>query len=108
MGIRSLVSVGFLVLPIAVTLGILLGLQALRQSQGMPPPFVSNKVETKTYCQRAFGISPATHGLQYTREFSPFATTDYPSCFDIMHDSPKINTPVRLTSVELIEFAVCS
>ncbi|KEF61504.1 uncharacterized protein A1O9_03071 [Exophiala aquamarina CBS 119918] len=66
MGIRSLVSVGFLVLPIAVTLGVLLGLQAIRHSQGMPPPFVSNKVETTTYCQRAFGISPATHGLQYT------------------------------------------
>ncbi|KAK5064958.1 hypothetical protein LTR84_000792 [Exophiala bonariae] len=66
MGLRSLVSAGFLLLPIAVTLGLLLGLQAHREARGMPPPFVSNKVSTDTYCQRAFGISPATRGLQYT------------------------------------------
>ena len=71
MGLRSLVSLGFLVLPIAVTLGVLLGLQAFRESRGMPPPFLSNKVETNTYCQIATGISPATHGLQYTCEFCP-------------------------------------
>lgn len=80
MGLRSLVSAGFLLLPIAVTLGLLLGLQAHREARGMPPPFVSNKVSTDTYCQRAFGISPATRGQQYTRE-CPFLPPPIPRIF---------------------------
>ena len=108
MGIRSLVSLGFFLLPVAVTLGVLLSLQAHRQSQGMPPPFVSNKVDTKTYCQRAFGISPATHGQQYTREFSPFCHDGIPIL--LLTSSvpraifPKPTTTAPSTSVELIEF----
>ncbi|KIV90837.1 hypothetical protein PV10_05445 [Exophiala mesophila] len=66
MGFRSLVSFGFLILPIAVTLSVLLGLQAFRESRGMPPPFVSHAIEMATYCQRAFGIHPPTQGLEYT------------------------------------------
>lgn len=68
MGFRSLVSFGFLILPIAVTLSVLLGLQAFRESRGMPPPFVSHAIEMATYCQRAFGIHPPTQGLEYTCE----------------------------------------
>lgn len=73
MGIRSLVSFGFLILPIAVTIGILLGLQAYRDSRGLSRPFVSNSVRLSTYCQKAFGIHPDTDGQEYTREWNPTA-----------------------------------
>lgn len=68
MGLKSLISYGFLILPAAVTISVLLGLQSYRESRGMSAPFVSNKVVTNTYCQLAFGITPATDGQQYTRE----------------------------------------
>lgn len=71
MGVKSLISYGFLVLPVAVTLGVLFGLQSYRVSRGFAPPFVSNKISHKQYCQLSYGISPETTGLQYTREFLP-------------------------------------
>lgn len=69
MGFKSLVSLGFVLVPVAVTLSVLLGLQAYRESQGMnPDPFMSpsNKISSKNYCQRAFGITPFTNGQEYT------------------------------------------
>ncbi|KIW19740.1 hypothetical protein PV08_00314 [Exophiala spinifera] len=66
MGIKSLISYGFLILPVAVTLGVLLGLRSYRVSHGFAPPFVSNKISHKQYCQLSFGISPSTTGQQYT------------------------------------------
>ncbi|OCT54949.1 hypothetical protein CLCR_02918 [Cladophialophora carrionii] len=69
MGFRSLVSLGFVLIPVAVTISVLLGLQAYRESQGLNPnPFVSssNKIRSKNYCQRAFGITPFTNGQDYT------------------------------------------
>lgn len=106
MGLRSLVSLGFLLLPVAITLGILLGLQAHREARGMPPPFVSNKVSTDTYCQRAFGISPDTRGLQYTCEcYSRFPFLPplcSPLCrVDMVHHRSTISTPVRLWTLSL-------
>lgn len=71
--LRWLVNVGFLALPIAATLGILLGLQAHRQATGQTPLFVpplDNKWVEKTYCQKSTGIHPETKGQQYTRESS--------------------------------------
>ncbi|KAK4937956.1 hypothetical protein LTR10_021521 [Elasticomyces elasticus] len=68
MGLKSVISYGFLILPAAVTIGVLLGLQTYRESQGLSGPFTSNKVETNTYCQLAFGITPDTGGQQYTCE----------------------------------------
>ncbi|PHH87320.1 hypothetical protein CDD83_9029 [Cordyceps sp. RAO-2017] len=66
---RWLVNVGFLALPVAATLGILLGLQMHRQSTGQAPLFGpprDNKRVEKTYCQKSFGIHPDTRGLEYT------------------------------------------
>jgi hypothetical protein len=72
MGAKSLISFGFFILPAAVTISVLLGLQSYRTSRGLTKPFVSNAVETNTYCQLAFGITPDTGGQQYTCEFPPF------------------------------------
>ena len=69
MGLRSFVSFGFILVPVAVTVSVLLGLQAYRDSRGLNPnPFVgsSNKISSKNYCQKAFGITPFTQGQQYT------------------------------------------
>jgi hypothetical protein len=66
MGAKSLISFGFFILPAAVTISVLLGLQSYRTSRGLTKPFVSNAVETNTYCQLAFGITPDTGGQQYT------------------------------------------
>ncbi|EQL01618.1 hypothetical protein G6O67_002817 [Ophiocordyceps sinensis] len=66
---RWLVNVGFLALPIAATLGILLGLQAHRQATGQTPLFVpplDNKWVEKTYCQKSTGIHPESKGQEYT------------------------------------------
>jgi hypothetical protein len=69
MGFRSLVSLGFVLIPVAATISVLLGLQAYRTSQGLNPnPFVttSNKISSDNYCQKAFGVTPFTNGQQYT------------------------------------------
>lgn len=110
MGLRSLVSLGFLLLPVAVTLGILLGLQAHREARGMPPPFVSNKVSTDTYCQRAFGISPDTRGLQYTCECDSLSCHHLALCRLCRHDASSVHNqdPCPAMGVELIKFAACS
>ncbi|PHH78488.1 hypothetical protein CDD80_6756 [Ophiocordyceps camponoti-rufipedis] len=67
---RWLVNVGLLALPIAATLGILIGLQAHRQALGQQPlfspPIITKWVE-QTYCQRYHGVRPDTKGQQYTR-----------------------------------------
>ncbi|KAI1618411.1 concanavalin A-like lectin/glucanase domain-containing protein [Exophiala viscosa] len=76
MGLKSLISYGFLILPAAVTIGVLLGLQTYRESQGLSGPFTSNKVETNTYCQLAFGITPATGGQQYTLNPNQWGVTE--------------------------------
>ncbi|KJZ71229.1 hypothetical protein HIM_09372 [Hirsutella minnesotensis 3608] len=68
---RWLVNAGFLALPIAATLGILLGIQSHRQATGQAPLFtppLNNKWVEKTYCQKAFGIHPDTKGQEFTRK----------------------------------------
>lgn len=66
MGFRSLVSFVMLAIPIGVTLGILLALDAHRQATGQQPLFQDNSVSKDQYCQKAYGISPTSKGLQYT------------------------------------------
>ncbi|EXJ71977.1 uncharacterized protein A1O5_04479 [Cladophialophora psammophila CBS 110553] len=67
MGLRSLVSFGFVLIPIAVTISVLLGIQAYRESKGLPSnPFVDNSIKSSLYCQKAFGVTPYTNGQQYT------------------------------------------
>ncbi|CRK11639.1 xyloglucan-specific endo-beta-1 like protein [Verticillium longisporum] len=69
---RFLVNVGLLGLPIAVTLGILFGLDQHRSATGQPPlwsppgPPINNGITEETYCQRAFGIHPESKGQEYT------------------------------------------
>ncbi|KAM0329466.1 hypothetical protein ACHAQA_004775 [Verticillium albo-atrum] len=66
---RWLVNVGLLGLPVAVTVGILVGLQSHREATGQPPlwaPPVDNGISEDTYCQRAFGIHPESKGQEYT------------------------------------------
>ncbi|RDA93291.1 hypothetical protein CP533_2044 [Ophiocordyceps camponoti-saundersi (nom. inval.)] len=67
--LRWLVNVGFLALPIAATLGILIALQMHRQASGQPPLFTppaTDEWSEKTYCQKSYGIHPDTKGQQYT------------------------------------------
>ncbi len=91
MGIKSLISYGFLVLPVAITLGVLLGLQTYRESRGWAPPFMSNKISRKEYCQLSFGISPDTTGLQYTRESTRFRRPR-PHPFSVTISTPALMT----------------
>ncbi|KIX10524.1 uncharacterized protein Z518_01607 [Rhinocladiella mackenziei CBS 650.93] len=76
MGLKSLISFGFLILPIAVTISVLLGLQAYRDAHGLSRPFVSNSIKSTTYCQRAFGITPDTDGQKYTLNPNQWGVTD--------------------------------
>lgn len=81
MTIRILVNAALLAIPIAVTLGILFGLQSHRAATGQPPLFApepppipspkppappKNGVTKTRYCQKSFGITPDTEGQQYT------------------------------------------
>lgn len=73
MGFRSLVSLGLLAIPVAVTVALLVSIDAYRQANGLQSIFVDNAITNGTYCQKAFGISPTSVGQQYTRELSPLS-----------------------------------
>ncbi|KIW96917.1 uncharacterized protein Z519_02308 [Cladophialophora bantiana CBS 173.52] len=78
MGLRSLVSFGFVLIPIAVTISVLLGIQAYRESKGLPSnPFVDNSIKSSLYCQKAFGVTPYTTGQQYTLNPNQWALPDH-------------------------------
>ncbi|KAF5003422.1 hypothetical protein FDECE_10019 [Fusarium decemcellulare] len=76
MTLRFFVNFGLLALPIAITLGILLGLEAHREATGGPPlfkpepdptkPKKNNDVLTEQYCQKSFGVHPESDGQEYT------------------------------------------
>ena len=68
MGRGTILSAGLFILPIAITTGVLVGLDAFRASQGQPRLFRNNKVNVDVYCQQAFGIHPVTDGQDYTCE----------------------------------------
>lgn len=80
MTIRFLVNFGLLALPIAITLGVLIGLQSQRESSGGPPlfkpdpkptdgPKKKHGITTEQHCQKSYGIHPETKGQEYTREY---------------------------------------
>lgn len=85
MTIRVLVNAALLAIPIAVTLGILFGLQSHRSATGQPPLFApepppiptpkpkapANGITKTRYCQKSIGITPETKGQQYTRMCPP-------------------------------------
>jgi hypothetical protein len=89
MGRGSILSCGLFVLPIGITAGVLVGLDAFRSSQGQPRLFRNNKINVDVYCQRAYGIHPTTDGQDYTRKLTfsglpeqaiqPLALTEYRS-----------------------------
>lgn len=59
-------SLVMLAIPIGVTLGILLGIDKHRAATGQQPLFQDNSVSKDQYCQKAYGISPPSRGIQYT------------------------------------------
>ena len=83
MTIRFLVNFGLLALPIAITLGVLIGLQSQRTATGGPPlfkpdpkptgPKKKHGITTEQHCQKSYGIHPETKGQEYTREFTLFS-----------------------------------
>lgn len=94
MTIRFLVNFGLLALPIAITLGILFGLEKHREATGGPPLFKpqpdptkpkrpnDNGITVEQYCQKSYGIHPETKGLEFTREYLFFmAFFFYPLLF---------------------------
>lgn len=59
MGRFSLLSVGLFVLPIAITIGVLIGVETWRISQGKPSLATQdNRQTTEMYCQKEYGIQP--------------------------------------------------
>ncbi|KAI8168590.1 putative xyloglucan-specific endo-beta-1,4-glucanase A [Colletotrichum sp. SAR 10_65] len=77
LGFRWLVNFGLLALPIGVTLGILLGLDASRQASGGAPLFTgdpttpgstpnNNGITAMVSCDKAMGLHPLSKGQEYT------------------------------------------
>ncbi|ERS99624.1 uncharacterized protein SPSK_09381 [Sporothrix schenckii 1099-18] len=81
LGVTFLVNFALLVIPIGVTLAILFGIDAQRSSVGDAPIYTpqpsggagsdggggtGNKLTTKTYCQKSYGITPITKGQEFT------------------------------------------
>lgn len=80
--LRWLVSAVFLALPIATTIGVLLGMQAYNHAKGQPPPFSGGgddnglpgigtpkgKDTVEMKCDQAFGFDPKSKGQNFIRE----------------------------------------
>ncbi|KAF6814717.1 xyloglucan-specific endoglucanase [Colletotrichum plurivorum] len=75
LGFRWLVNFGLLALPIGVTLGILIGLEASRSANGDPPLFTNpdvpvpkpnNGITALVSCDKAMGLHPESKGQEYT------------------------------------------
>lgn len=61
MGRLSILSVGLFILPIAVTVGVLVGLETYRVNHGQKSLFPGdqdNAITTQMYCQKEYGITP--------------------------------------------------
>jgi hypothetical protein len=59
MGRFSLLSVALFILPIAITIGVLIGVETWRISQGKPSLATQdNRQTTEMYCQGEYGIQP--------------------------------------------------
>ena len=90
LGFRWLVNFGLLAIPIASTLGILIGLQSHRDATGQAPLFTGddgddgtgdggnvdkNGIEYIRNCDKAYGITPDSKGQEYTRKSPPTGTS---------------------------------
>jgi hypothetical protein len=59
MGRFSLLSIGLFILPIAITLAILIGVETWRVSTGkLPLSSQDNRITTEMYCQKEYGVQP--------------------------------------------------
>lgn len=59
MGRLSLLSIGLFILPIAITLAILIGIETWRVSTGkLPLSSQDNRITTEMYCQKEYGVQP--------------------------------------------------
>jgi hypothetical protein len=71
MGRLSLLSIGLFILPIAITLAILIGVETWRVSTGkMPLSSQDNRITTEMYCQKEFGVQP-NPGRYVCKAFPP-------------------------------------
>jgi hypothetical protein len=71
MGRLSLLSIGLFILPIAITLAILIGVETWRVSTGkMPLSSQDNRITTQMYCQKEFGVQP-NPGRYVCKAFPP-------------------------------------
>ena len=69
MGLRSLLSFGLFILPVAITVGVLVGVEQYRLGHHERNPLGPDNdiITTTTYCQRSYGYSPAP--WRYTCKF---------------------------------------
>ena len=82
-GVTFIVNFALLAIPIGITLAVLFGIDAQRTASGdvpiyTPQPTVigggnpdggggsDNKITTKMYCQKSYGITPDTKGQEFT------------------------------------------
>ncbi|KAH0593790.1 hypothetical protein MHUMG1_08541 [Metarhizium humberi] len=84
--LRWLVSAVFLALPIATTIGVLLGMQAYNHAKGQPPPFSGGgddnglpgigtpkgKDTVEIKCDQAFGFDPKSKGQNFILNPNPW------------------------------------
>jgi hypothetical protein len=71
MGRLSLLSIGLFILPIAITLAILIGVETWRVSTGkMPLSSQDNRITTGMYCQKEYGVQP-NPGRYVCKAFPP-------------------------------------
>lgn len=81
LGFRWVVNFVLLAVPIGATLGILIGIDAGRSSNGQSPIFTepdnpgttpkNNGITAMVSCDKAMGLHPLSKGQEYTRKSSP-------------------------------------
>lgn len=100
LGFRWVVNFVLLAVPIGVTLGVLMGLDAGRSANGEKPLFTepdnpgtipkNNGITPMVSCDKAMGLHPLSKGQEYTRKPSPpFLSLSLPSrpCFRLAFSS---------------------
>ena len=61
MGVRSIVSFGLFIVPVAITIAVLLGIDLSRHASGKKSIFAlppNTKITTDIFCQLGYGFTP--------------------------------------------------
>ena len=90
MGRLSLLSLGLFILPVGITIGILVGIETYAVSHGqigLGPIDAYNGIQTNTYCQKAYGVSPP--GNKFIRKYLHF-----PISRVTKHESVELRPPL--------------